>query len=110
MGSRLAGVQAIALSLNKIDVLRDERPLRGDAAFEAFEFLVNRVQPRDHVREHLQMFFGGQSAGDSTIASKGIDKSRSLYIVWSSSQVLRSERTHFVWNNVDHAKRVGMHG
>jgi hypothetical protein len=67
----LARVQAIALSLNEVDVLRDQLPLRGDTCFEALQLLLNRVQPRDHVGQYLQMFFGGQSAGDSTMASKG---------------------------------------
>lgn len=85
---RLAGDQTIALSLNEVDVLRDQHALSRDAALEILEFLVKRIQSRDDVGKHFQMFFGRQSAGDSTLASEEIDKygalERKLYILWNN--------------------------
>ena len=89
MRLRLLRVQTIALTLNEVDVLRDQPSLSGDAAFEALEFLVKRVQSRNDVGKHFQMFFGRQSAGDSTLASEEIDKygtlNLKLYILWNNS-------------------------
>lgn len=39
----IAGVQTVTLSLNEVDVLRYEHPLRSDPCFECLQFLLNRV-------------------------------------------------------------------
>ncbi|HEX7794677.1 MAG TPA: hypothetical protein VF456_10020 [Vicinamibacterales bacterium] len=62
--------------MNEVDVLRNQIPLCGDACFEALEFLVKRIQSRGDIRKHFQMVFGAQSAGDSTLRSKEIDKNK----------------------------------
>jgi hypothetical protein len=58
---RACGVQAIALALNEVDVLRDQCSLCRDARFEVSEFFLKRVQSRDDISEQFQMFFGRQN-------------------------------------------------
>jgi hypothetical protein len=58
---RISGVQSIALALNEVDVLRDECSLCRDARFEASELFLKRVQSRDDISEHFEMFFGRQN-------------------------------------------------